>query len=193
MICSDGDNLKSKLLAKWFPTILIIVTCIFLATSQGSTDPILKSVGKLKAFEKKKYKAPIVTVSVPVKIMNLPEPWRDADLVVMANVIFYAKGKSWTTGMTGFVAGMVIKSQPFKNGSSQGMVNIPLYELQGAVTGQYITGCYVLATLGDQAKVLGTGWHFPSGSGGLSTEQKEFYESLVDKVGTWDGTMKSFI
>jgi hypothetical protein len=190
---SEGDNPKSKLLAKWFPTILIIVICIFLSTSQGSAGPVFKSAGKLKAFKKKKLKAPIVMVSVPVKIMNLPDPWRDADLVVKAETIFYVKGSDWNVGATGVAFGRTIKSQPFKNGSSQGTVLVPLYGLQGTITGQYITLSMVLAKLGDQCKVLGIAWNFPSGTGGPSTEQKEFFESLVDYVETCDDTVAPFM
>ena len=181
------------ILAKGFSTILIIAACIFFVNSQGVADPILKSVGTLKASKIKKFQAPIITVSVPIQIMDLPEPWRDADLVVMAEAVFYSKGVDWNGPAEGVTFGRVIKSQPLKNGSSQGMVLVPLYELQGVITGQYITLSMVLAKRGDQCKVLGVGWNFPSWTGGLSTEQKEFLENLVDGIWPWNETMAPFL
>ncbi len=193
MICSGGGNLKNKFLSKWFSAVLIIVICFLFTISQGSADPILKSVGTLKASKIKKFKVPIITVNVPIQIMNLPEPWRDADLVVMAEAVFHSKEFDWNGKAKGITFGRVIKSQPFKNGSSQGMVHVPLYELQGVITGQYLTLSMVLAKLGDQCKVLGVGWYFPSGTGGFSTEQKKSLENLVDMVMPWNETMTPFM
>ncbi len=187
MMRSGKDTLKSRLLAKWFSTVLIIVICIFLTISQGSAGPIFKKADKLKAFQKKQFKAPIIMANVPVKIMDLPEPWRDADLVVAVNVVFYSKSGGWSGGMKGYAVGRTIKSQPLKSGSTQGMVHVSLYDLHGYTTGQYVTVSMVMAKLGDQCKILGFGWNFPSDSGGLPPEIKENFEALVGKVGPWNG------
>jgi hypothetical protein len=192
MICSDA-GIINRLLSKCFSTILIIAVCIFFVTSQGAADPILKSVGPLKAssLEVKKLKVPIVRVSVPVQIMDLPVPWQEADLLVDASVYFY-KGNDFQTGVEGYAAGRTIKANAFTNGSTQGMVYVFLNEIHGITTGQYVTLSIVFAKLGDQCKVLGVGWNFPSGSGGVPTGFEENIKELVDKVIPWQETIFTF-
>ncbi|MCD4744071.1 MAG: hypothetical protein K8R67_16540 [Desulfobacteraceae bacterium] len=185
MMCSGAYNLKSKLLSKCFSTILIIAACIFFVNSQGMADPIFKSVGTLKASKIKKLKVPIVRVSVPVQISDLAAPWRDADLVVAAEVLFYKGYYNYQTGDggEGYAIGRTIKSKAFTNGSTQGMVHVFLNEVYGITTGQYVAISVALAKLGDQCKVLGYGWNFP---GGLPTEMKEKFEENIDTVISWE-------
>ncbi|GEM_PF-5739214 len=186
-------KLKKRLFARCLLTFSIAAVCIFSINSKCAADLIFKSSDKFKAQKTKKYDAPIINVSVPVQIVDLPVSWRGADLAVMAEVFFYKKGAAWQKGIKGCSFGRVIKTRPFTNGSSQGMVHVPLYKLKGVITGQYVTIAMVLAKLGNQCKLLGFGMNFPSVSGGLDPDVKENLNGLINGVGPWNDKLVPFL
>ncbi len=154
MMASGAGNPKNRLLLKGFSTILIITACILLAASQLGADAVFKSAGEIKMSKIKKYPAPLILVNVPLKIMDVPESWRNAELVVKTIVAFYTGDKS---NVEGYGIGQITKPQALENGSFQGVVYVSIYEGTGNVTGNYDTISVAVARRENECMILGYG------------------------------------
>jgi len=164
--------------------ILIIIVCIFFASSLSLADPILAQSGldKLKVQKLHKFPSWLVLVSVPLKIIDVPEPWRNSELVVESAVYFLLPGPGEKA--VGYSLGQVIKPQALKNGSFQGVIYVPINEGTGDVTGRYYTLSIAVAKRGNECKILGFGCNF-DGKGCEATALM----GAVDMVIPWQGSI----
>lgn len=143
--------------AKFFLIILAIVGSVFVAAlpSIAGQGPKLdfKNISSLKGKPVVQMQAPIVMVTVPVEIKDMALPWRNADLVVEAIVMFGDNNSN----IVGYAIGKRTVSNAFSSGNYQGVINVPVKELHGDITNMSGTISIALAKRGNECKVLGLG------------------------------------
>ena len=129
----------------------------------------ISKLGGLKVLE-----TGVVNLHVPLKIMDLPAQWRDADLVVDAFVIFVVGNQPG-----GICTGRKVKSQVLSNGSYQGTVTVPANELTGGTGNDYMAVAAALARKGDECMLLGLG----CGGQGCGSADIGSYQGMVGPCG----------
>ena len=143
--------------ANFFLIILVAVSSVFVTASQsiaGQGQKLdFKKISSLKGKPIAQMATPIVVVTVPVEIKDMASPWRDADLVVEAIVMFGDNNSN----IVGYAIGKRTVSNAFSSGNYQGVINVPVKELHGDITNLSGTMSMALAKRGNECKVLGLG------------------------------------
>lgn len=110
-------------------------------------------MGKIKSRPKTRVAAPLVQVSTPIRIKNMPASWRTADLVVESMAVFWSEDK----GMVGYSIGRTSIPRALRRGAYRGTIKVSANEFHGDATGAYIVYSAVIARKGKQCMVLGIG------------------------------------
>ncbi len=142
--------------------IFAITICVFVIGSQSVAVQTFnyKDIGKLKSKPKLNFPTPLVTVTTPVQIKNLPPDWRDAQLIVESMAVFFTQN-----GIEGYSYGKVTKSNVLNSGSYQGTVVVLTKKLTGNSAKEYAAISIALARKGGECKILGFGCHGTGSSG----------------------------
>jgi hypothetical protein len=143
--------------AKFFLIIFAIVSYVFVAalpSIAGKGAKLdFKKISSLKGKPIVQMSTPIVMVTVPVEIKDMASPWRNADLVVEALVMFGDQDSN----IVGYAIGKRTVSNAFSSGNYQGTVKVPVKELHGDITNMSGAISVALAKKGNECKVLGLG------------------------------------
>jgi hypothetical protein len=132
----------------------------------GADDPVpqqgpidqLKKLIEPKASQKQLMaisKMPHYAISaakfkVPVKITDLPPPWRNGELIVDCIAIFIG-----SSGPVGYSLGRGVQTQVLASGNYQGEVAVSLTDTHGVVNTNIVGLALALARNGEQCMVLG--------------------------------------
>ncbi len=147
------------------PFVTLFLAMVLAAVFAGQRPAVAGDIGELfknfKLFKEhellKKFggsmdlEQPIAILHVPVKVIGMPPPWRDADLVVWAYIWFFdSNGASvgYTMESTSFPGA-------FQTGSCLKEVTVRCKEVYGMVTESFSIQLGVIAKKGDDVMVLG--------------------------------------
>ncbi|GEM_PF-5075346 len=147
---------------RWMVPVLVaalLATGMFTGQRPARAGDIHAVIGKLLKERQLLHKfggtfhleQPVVTLHVPVKVIGMPPPWRDADLMVVATSVFFDSNHK----VVGVAKGCVTYPEAFKTGSCLKDVILRCSKLRGMVTENYSLAVAVIARGEGQAMWLG--------------------------------------